>query len=238
MVHLNGISQTSHEGTVRNYNVGDGFPVLLDSGCSLTYLPPAIVKAIAKDYPGSKFNRVSNVYNVPCNPPAGSIDFTFGDKKTIKVPYADLIWRYGTPNLCGLGLSVTTDNFFILGDSFLRASYAVFDLENRQVWLDQADDCGTNLVTIGKGGNAVPEIVGCRCSSISSVNISNMTTPLQECSATRATESGSASRTSSLRETPSPTVKSFQNSAKTIYVGWFVYAISLSVAFWTLNFLR
>lgn len=48
----------------------------------------------------------------------------------------------------------------ILGDTILRAAYAVFDQDNRNVHLAQAANCGENLVAISSGVDAVPSVTG------------------------------------------------------------------------------
>lgn len=48
----------------------------------------------------------------------------------------------------------------MLGDSFLRAAYVVYDQDNRNLHLAQAANCGSNLVEISSGTNAVPSVTG------------------------------------------------------------------------------
>lgn len=51
-------------------------------------------------------------------------------------------------------------DFPVLGDTFLRAAYVVYDWDNRNIWLANNEDCGSKLVAIGKGPNAVPALTG------------------------------------------------------------------------------
>lgn len=104
------------------------------------------------------------------------MDINF-DGKTIQITYDNLITEVvegGVP-YCFLGVSDTTVDTdpptYILGDPFLRASYAVFDWDNQQVHIAQADDCGTNIVAIGSGTGSVPTGSGCKdASSMASAN--------------------------------------------------------------------
>lgn len=50
----------------------------------------------------------------------------------------------------------------VLGDSFLRAAYVVYDQDNGNIHLAQAADCGAheNLVAISSGRDAVPSTSG------------------------------------------------------------------------------
>lgn len=100
----------------------------------------------------------------------GGLDIHF-DGKTIQVTYDNLITEVVEEGIsyCFLGVSDTTVDTdpptYILGDPFLRASYAVFDWDNQQVHLAQADDCGSNIVAIGSGTGSVPIGSGCKESS-------------------------------------------------------------------------
>ena len=163
----------------------NGLPILLDSGSTISFLPAAAVRAIAADYPGATLvDATALAYSIPCNAPIGSIDYTFGTK-TIRVPFSELVRKLPS-GTCRLGIQYG-DGDWILGDTFLRAAYAVYDIDNKSIWLDQADDCGSSIVAIGSGTNAVPAINGCNCaaspSNVSSVPPSNtakpgVTTPL------------------------------------------------------------
>ena len=132
-------------------------PVFLDSGGTMSQLPPAIVQALASVFADAVLTR-DGFWLVPCDVSElpGSIDFYFAGK-TIRVPLNDFIWELdGT---CVLGVLGSEDEY-VLGDTFLRAAYAVFDQDNQEIHLAQAANCGTNLVAIGSGPNAVPSSRG------------------------------------------------------------------------------
>src|ERR1700753_2268196 len=123
MITLTGAGQSVPGGAEKSYNLGStGFPGLLDSGGTISRLPPALVSAIAADYPGAQFDASSGSYIVSCNAPAGSIHFSFGTK-TVKVSYSDFIWHVPGTGQCVLGMEAETDTpaIYVLGDSFLRA---------------------------------------------------------------------------------------------------------------------
>lgn len=44
----------------------------------------------------------------------------------------------------------------VLGDSFLRAAYVVYNQDNDNLHLAQAEDCGEDIIRIGSGSDAVP----------------------------------------------------------------------------------
>jgi hypothetical protein len=166
-------------------------------------LPGAIFNKIVAAFPTAKKGPGAYV-DVDCSVAdlKGSIDFKFGNT-VIKVPYADFIWH--NDDRCVLGV-FQDDEFPVLGDTFLRAAYVVYDWDNRNVWLANNEDCGTNLVTIGSGPNAVPDLVG-ECGS-GNTQTSEVPT---------STESASESVTESVSsaETTSESVTESISSAET-----------------------
>ena len=165
-----------------------GLPVLIDSGTTVTYLPQALVEAIVNDYPQTAtLNQADGLYHVPCDALEGTIDFHFGGK-TVKVPFSEFIW-HGKPDDCALGiLPVFAPNGNILGDSFLHAAYVVFDQDNQEIWVDQTADCGSAIVPIGKGVDAVPQVKGCSC-PVSSTSSSLTSLPTSSVSASTVSAS-------------------------------------------------
>lgn len=143
--------------------------VMLDSGTSLTRMHSAAALPIL-DALGAQDDGEGYFY-VPCSTrnAGGSVDFGFGNK-TVRVDFSDFILSSGDSSgddssdddnsLCYVGLVLTTDQQ-ILGDTVLRAGYFVFDWDNKQVHIAQAADCGSSdIVVVGKGTNAVPNVEG------------------------------------------------------------------------------
>ncbi|KAG8407364.1 hypothetical protein J3458_020844 [Metarhizium acridum] len=147
-INLDGISQTAGGKSVTL--VGRRLPVFLDTGSTLSYLPPSVVQQLLKGFPGAKRDGYAN-YLVDCSlrRQDASVDFKFGGT-VIRAAYKDFIYPYDA-NTCSLGFTEAKDKSYLLGDSFLRSAYVVFDQTNRQLALAQADDCGTHLVAIGPG---------------------------------------------------------------------------------------
>ncbi|RDA84093.1 putative aspartyl protease, partial [Ophiocordyceps camponoti-leonardi (nom. inval.)] len=161
-VYLDGLSMNLPNGSkVAVLDKDNGQAVLLDSGYTVSTLPDAIFSKILAAFPTAQPPAAGdNLYRVPCDLAAarGSLDFRFG-KTRIRVFYSDFIWRQATGKSCVLG-AARDDNFPVLGDTFLRAAYVVYDWDNRNIHLAPSHDCGSRLVPIGSGPDAVPSVAG------------------------------------------------------------------------------
>ncbi|KAF8861534.1 acid protease, partial [Acephala macrosclerotiorum] len=162
---------TSIQLTTATYNQGM-FP---DSGATLSHLPPDLFNVMISHFP-SAVQQSSGSWTVDCalRNQAGTIDFGFGNMliigglgtKMIHVNFYDWLWESG--GLCYFGAQPDA-NTFSLGDTFIRSAYLVYDQDNFNIHLAQAANCGTNIVPIGSGADAVPSIVGgCTASSTAS----------------------------------------------------------------------
>jgi hypothetical protein len=135
---------------------GGNTPVVLDSGSSLSYLPDTIVSGMADDLDAT-YDRQSELYIVDCSVrnQEGTFDFTFG-QAIIRVPFQEFIWAYDDTT-CILGAVGTDDSSGItalLGDTFMRSAFVVFDQSNEQISLAQYVDCGENEQVIPASGVA------------------------------------------------------------------------------------
>ncbi|KAK1835746.1 aspartic peptidase domain-containing protein, partial [Podospora conica] len=159
-VKLDGISITKVGGAATEVYSGPGQTVLLDTGSSLSTLPPAIFASLLEAFPSAKLDDATGLHSVDCSGSVGSIDFSFADK-VISVPVSDFVVNIPGSDLCVLGAFEGAAASAVLGDTFLKSVYAVFDFDNQAVHLAQAADCGSNLVAIGSGPAAVPSVEGC-----------------------------------------------------------------------------
>ncbi|KPM36321.1 putative aspartic-type endopeptidase OPSB [Neonectria ditissima] len=143
--------------------------VLLDSGSSLTYLPESITDVIF-DQVDAVYQEANGVAFVACSlaDDTGNLTFKFSDPAEIVVPISELVIDYlqitgrqlsfdDGSEACMFGIAPSSGTN-ILGDSFLRSAYVVFDLENNEISLAQSNfnATGTDVVEIGSGENAVP----------------------------------------------------------------------------------
>lgn len=58
--------------------------------------------------------------------------------------------------------STGVEQTLVLGASFLRAAYVVFDAEGKDIWVGEKDDCGEHVVPMSKE-SGVPLVHGCGC---------------------------------------------------------------------------
>lgn len=138
-------------------NVG----VLLDSGSSLMYLPDPITTALYNQF-NARYDPNEGVATVDCNlaNQPGSLEFGFSGV-TISVPYNELVITAsisrGRP-VCILGIGPAGDSTSVLGDTFLRSAYVVYDLSNNEISLAQTNFNATssNIEEISAGSDGVP----------------------------------------------------------------------------------
>lgn len=110
-------------------------PALLDTGSSWTYLPQEIADTIADNLNATWISSEDNeYYSVRCDNVIGNITYTFDAGASITVQFADLVFR-DTDGNCHLGIGRAP--YFILGDTFLRLAYAVFNLDDKTISLAQ-----------------------------------------------------------------------------------------------------
>lgn len=141
--------------------------VLLDSGSSLTYLPNAMTNAIYEAI-DAQYDSAQSAAFVPCSMRSinSTLDFTFSSP-TISVPLEELILDIPKTNnqtsvfpggapACLFGIAPAGVTVPVLGDTFLRSAYVVYDLANNEISLAQTkfNATGSNIVELGKGKDA------------------------------------------------------------------------------------
>ncbi|KAJ6439863.1 secreted aspartic proteinase [Purpureocillium lavendulum] len=126
----------------------NGMPVFLDTGATLTLLPPAVAGGIASAMGATEMD-LNGFHIVDCALAGrnGSVDFAF-EGVTVRVPYSELIREVrAQPPTCYLGV-MPSETFALLGDTFLRSAYVVFDLDGNATYMAQYNNCGTTVRTI------------------------------------------------------------------------------------------
>jgi hypothetical protein len=171
-VSLTSVSFTDSTGeTTQMSPQGYSQATLLDSGTTNSYLTNDVFTALALGF-GATLDVGGGSYLVPCSLSNGNgtINYSFGGEGgiTIQVPLANIVGglEYSSEEFddpsggCVLAMGTAGDSggFSILGDSFLRSAYAVFDLENKVAALAQADEnkASTSNIVVIPTGTAIP----------------------------------------------------------------------------------
>ena len=136
--------------TAKNYSI----TTVLDSGSPNMYLPTPLADSISSMMNASLYQGFPYVScNLRESPEA--LEFGLGlnpGGPRITVPYSEIIYPYGFPAnignvtasdgspLCYLGLLGSPPGFpiYLLGDTFIRSAYLVYDVDNLQVLMAQA----------------------------------------------------------------------------------------------------
>jgi hypothetical protein len=158
IVGLTGLGMNGHAGSIfQNESVA----VLLDSGSSLMYLPDNVAYALYETFHAT-FEPSQGAASVDCAlaNQEGSLEFTFSGP-VISVPLNELVIQAGNQRgepVCILGIGPSGGSISVLGDTFLRSAYVVYDLTNNQIALAQTKFNATrsNVQAISSGTNGVP----------------------------------------------------------------------------------
>ncbi|KAK3367628.1 aspartic peptidase domain-containing protein [Podospora didyma] len=181
VVNLTSVAVANKDRTITASNPA-AVPVLLDSGTTLTYLPGSITSKIFAELKAVDDTRTKSgsgdVY-VDCNlrnDASLELRYQFGGQNgpLISVPAVDLIFDlpgkgdidfpilpFPTSRACSLGIQ-RDDKNFILGDTFLRSAYVVYDLTHNQVALAQSIQNATNsnVIEIEAASQGIPAANG------------------------------------------------------------------------------
>jgi hypothetical protein len=132
------LTDVGANGESSNIASNQSIPVLLDSGSSLMYLPDDIAQTIftAVD---AQYSEEQGAAFVDCalRYGSGSIDFTFTGP-TISIGLDELVIVAGIDRgepVCILGIAPAGSSNPVLGDTFLRSAYVVYDLHNNEISL-------------------------------------------------------------------------------------------------------
>ncbi|KAK5090090.1 hypothetical protein LTR05_000259 [Lithohypha guttulata] len=145
--------------------------VVLDSGTSLMYLPDAIVENIYKQVNVVLNQGTAYAYCDDANSDR-QLSFTFSGT-TINVPMNELYISVGTNSqgqpltfqngreACIFGIAPSGSSTPLLGDTFLRSAYVVYDLQNNEISIAQTRFNSTtdNIQEIVNGTTPVPGAV-------------------------------------------------------------------------------
>jgi hypothetical protein len=157
LVALTAISVTDDSGTRLLTDSTFAHPALLDSGAVSQYLPAGVADEIFKG-----FGVIQGTLPCEYRNSNASLTYTFGGDggPRINVPLSAMIVDDGYAILpdgrpeCQILVTSENGNGVILGDSFLRSAYVVYDLKNNEIAIAQAVLNATstsNILTIPSG---------------------------------------------------------------------------------------
>jgi len=148
------------------------YPALLDSGTSFMMLPEAFLEAIL-DSIGGTYASSGNCF-ASCDL-EGGLKFDFSGV-TIDVDFQQLLFQTSSASsVCQLGI-LPSSNTLVLGDTFLRSAYVVYDLENNEIALAQAQMSASGSASIEAITSGIPSASKASGYSSSSVGNSYSTT--------------------------------------------------------------
>jgi hypothetical protein len=150
-------------------------PVVLDSGTTLSYLPTDIAMQVWTEV-GASYEPHSGIAFLPCSRANSTGYFSFGfagpSGPMIKVTMDELVLdlTQGNPPLftqgpnkglaaCSFGIQNSSSGPFLLGDTFLRSSYVVYDLANNEIGIAPTDFNSTtsNIREFPSQGATIPQ---------------------------------------------------------------------------------
>jgi hypothetical protein len=161
-IALTDISVKGSSGT-KNFATGLPLAVTLDNGSPFIALPQDLIDPILKEV-GGGYSTSDGVAYIDCtkSTPDYNVTFSFSGA-TVTVPLSELVLEnYVQPGFpkgnCILGLTYSQPGVNLMGDSFMRGAYIVYDLANNEISLantnyDGGDD---DILEIGTGTDAVP----------------------------------------------------------------------------------
>lgn len=164
LITLTGLSMGSTEIASKQ-----ALPVLLDSGSSLTYLPDAMVETIYSTV-NAQYDSSDGAAYIACSAANSNDTMSFNfTEPVISVAMNELVLDLITASgrrptfsdgteACLFGIAPAGTGTHVLGDTFLRSAYVVYDLANNEISLAQTTFNSTthNVLEIGTGTNAVP----------------------------------------------------------------------------------
>ncbi|CAH2352706.1 candidapepsin-10 [[Candida] railenensis] len=158
-----------------------------DSGTAYSAMPQNLVYRFGESLGG--ILQDEGYYEVPCsNSEDVYFTFDFGGPK-IKVPLSSLLIPIYSSTQCYLGLSMSEDDYIVLGDNVLRSMYVVYDLDDLSISLAQAkytDD--SDIEEIGSDGG-IPSAIKAATYAAHSYDYTHITESTVTAVATYATGS-------------------------------------------------
>lgn len=136
------LRKRADDNSTSNANLFDNSTVaLLDTGTTLTYVPDYILGLLMDIVNGTVDQKTGAIKLKKCPKKNDYRAFTFEfDNAQVTVPYKDLVTKH--KGKCYLQIGSQGDDLAILGDNFLTNAYVVYDLEDYEISIAQANYAG------------------------------------------------------------------------------------------------
>jgi len=173
-VAMTSLQAVSSTGTDSLTSTQFPIPAVLDSGTTLSYLPDDLAAQVWNEA-GAVYSADIGVAAVPCSMADSKGYFSFGLGGTggplINITMDELVLdassgqaptftsgRYKGQTACEFGIQNLTSGPYLLGDTFLRSAYVVYDLVNNQIAIAPTDFNSTtsNVVAFASSGAPIP----------------------------------------------------------------------------------
>jgi cathepsin D len=107
---------------------------IMDTGSTMIYAPRKAADALHKRIPGAKRKWFKNHYTFPCHVvPKITLNFIIHDMQVSILPENLSLGSEDGGKTCISAISSTNENEWILGSSFLRNVYSVWDAESEEI---------------------------------------------------------------------------------------------------------
>ncbi|KAH9897609.1 aspartic peptidase domain-containing protein [Xylariomycetidae sp. FL2044] len=174
IVALTSLSASSSSGSDALSSSQFPIPVVLDSGTTFSYLPSDLAEQVWEEV-GAGYSSQAQAALLPCEMQNSGGQFTFGfagaGGPTINITMDELVLPlttgdpirftsgpYKGQEACSFGIQNFSSDPFLLGDTFLRSAYVVYDLENNEIGMAPTDFNATtsNIVAFASKGAPIP----------------------------------------------------------------------------------
>ncbi|KAI2622373.1 acid protease [Hypoxylon sp. NC1633] len=175
LVALTSLQASSSSGTDQLSSKEFPVPVVLDSGTTFSYVPTDIAEQVWKEV-GAIYSSQVGVALLPCKmeTSAGHFAFGFGGPggPVINITMDELVLPltsdgsstpfksgpYSGQDACQFGIQNFSSPTYLLGDTFMRSAYVVYDLVNNEIGIAPTDfnATGSHVVAFPSEGAQIP----------------------------------------------------------------------------------
>lgn len=129
-----GTSDTFADGSTAAWASPNTTRGIMDTGTSFMYIPPtAYTKFVASLMKGLDYLDTDGYLLGPCDPSVYKSIFFFVDGRYIEITPQSFVLNIKYENYCFLALTQNGDDYWLMGDSFLRNYISMWDEDNKRM---------------------------------------------------------------------------------------------------------